>query len=76
MLSLNEPNGLFRFQRATVDDPRTVRQRMLGFDFTSLDCQPKRNAAHVEMIRSLGKSEPAFGCATVGAIRGNAVMAA
>jgi hypothetical protein len=32
---------------------------MLGVDFASFDCQPERDAAHVEMIRSLGKGEPA-----------------
>jgi hypothetical protein len=34
---------------------------MLGVDFASFDCQPERDAAHVEMIRSLGKGEPALG---------------
>ena len=39
---------------------------MLGVDFASFDCQPERDAAHVEMIRSLGKGEPALGAPTVG----------
>jgi len=49
---------------------------MLGLDLSSFDCQPKRDAAHLKLIRSLGQSEPAFGPATVGVVWGDAVMAA
>jgi hypothetical protein len=49
---------------------------MLGFDLSSFDCQPERNAADVEMTRSFGESEPTLGVLPVGAIRGDAVMAA
>jgi hypothetical protein len=49
---------------------------MLGSDLSSFDCQPEGDATHVKVIRSLGKSEPAFGPATVGVIWGDAVMAA
>jgi hypothetical protein len=43
---------------------------MLGFDFSSFDCQTKRDATYLELIRSLGKREPAFGPATFGAEEG------
>src|SRR5262249_9702615 len=56
--------------------PRTVRQRMFGFDISSFDGQPERDAAHVELLSRLGKSEPAFGPAAVDAIRWDAVIAA
>ena len=49
---------------------------MFGVYLSSFDCQPERDATHVKLIRSLGKSEPAFGPATVRIIRGDAVMAA
>ena len=49
---------------------------MLGFDLSSFNGQPERDAAHVQLMGSLGKSEPAFGPATVRIIRGDAVMAA
>ena len=76
MYSLDELNCLFRFECATVDDPRTARQRVLSFDLSSLDCQSERDATDLEMIRGLSKCEPAFGFTTLGAIGGNAVMAA
>jgi hypothetical protein len=49
---------------------------VLSFYLSSLDCQPERDATYLEMIRGLRKGEPAFGSATLGAIGGNAVMAA
>ena len=49
---------------------------MLGFDLSAFDCQPERDATHVKLIRSLSKSQPAFGPATIRIIRGDAVMAA
>src|SRR6516162_146264 len=48
---------------------------MLGFNISSFDGQPERDAAYVELLCSLGKSEPAFGSATLGAIGRDAVMA-
>src|SRR5215469_17389030 len=49
---------------------------MLGFDLSSFDGQPQSDAAHLQLMRSFGKSEPAFGFATVVAIGGYAVMTA
>src|SRR5215469_9673814 len=74
--SFDEPNRLLRFQRTAVNDPGTVCQWMLGFDLSSFNGQPKRDAAHLHLMRSLGESEPAFGFATVVAIGGYAVMTA
>ena len=49
---------------------------MLGFNFSSFDGQTQRDAAHLQMIRRLGKSQPAFGRAAVAAIRWDVVVAA
>ena len=76
MYSLDELNCLFRFECATVDDPRTARQRVLSFDLSSLDCQPQRDATYLKMIRGLSKCEPTFDSTTLRAIGRNAVMAA
>ena len=76
MYSLGELNCLFRLECLTVDNPRTARQRVLSFNLSSLDCQPQRDATDLEMIRGLSKCEPTFGFRMLGAIGGNAVMAA
>jgi hypothetical protein len=47
MYSLGELNCLFRFECATVDDPRTARQRVLSVDLSSLYCQPERDATYL-----------------------------
>ena len=52
LYSLGELKRLFRFECTPVDDPRTARQRVLGFDLSSLDCQPKRDTTYLKMIRS------------------------
>ena len=76
MYSCGELNCLFRFECATVDNPRAARQRVVSFDLSSLNCQPERDATYLEMIRGLSKCEPAFGSATLGTVGRNAVMAA
>src|SRR5215469_1618369 len=52
--SFDEPNRLLRFQRTAVNDPGAVCQWMLGFDLSSFDGQPERDAAHLQLMRSLG----------------------
>jgi len=34
------------FQPATIENPRTVWQRMLGYDFPAFDRQTERNTTH------------------------------
>ena len=74
--SLKESDRLFCLQRAAIYHPRTVRQWMLGFNFSAFDCQAERDAAHLQLIRGLGQSEPTFGFATFRAVAGDVVVAA
>jgi hypothetical protein len=54
--SLNQLRCSDRLYRATIENPRAIRQWMLGCDLASFNGQTERDATHAQLGRSFGQT--------------------
>jgi len=60
-------------ENRSADYPRAVSERVIGRDFTSINCQPQRSRADSEVIGGIGQADPKL--MFVGLVTGDAIMA-
>jgi len=65
-----------RFQDLFAKDPRSIRQRMLSFNFASIHCKPERSRTDAKKRRSFRKVHPVLGPFFLATVNRDTVMAA
>src|SRR5580658_2115091 len=58
--AMSETTGSVSLERASLEDPRTISQRMLSLHFATFNGEPQRFGANSECRRGLRQRHPTF----------------